>query len=77
MNRYFLPKEFDAEKDYCSEYQYGKNTTHPHWHSGAEIIYVTAGEADVMREMWHGSPCGSFVPETTRRRVIVSHSNPL
>lgn len=29
------------------------------------------------REMWHGSPCGSFVPETTQRRVIVSHSNPL
>lgn len=62
MNRYFLPKEFDAEKDYCSEYQYGKNTTHPHWHSGAEIIYVTAGEADVMfGDCWHTLKAGSLL----------------
>lgn len=62
MNKFFLPKDFNAEKDYCSEYQYGKNRTYPHWHSGIEIIYVTSGEADVLfGDCWHTLKAGSFI----------------
>ena len=50
MNSYFLPKAFDinVNSNYCSDYQYGANTTEPHWHSGAEIIFVVKGEVNVM-----------------------------
>jgi AraC-like DNA-binding protein len=62
MNGFFLPKDFNAEKDYCSQYQYGKNRTHPHWHSGAEIIYVTTGEVDVLfGDCWHTLKKGSLI----------------
>ncbi|MBO5879697.1 MAG: AraC family transcriptional regulator [Clostridia bacterium] len=62
MNKYFVPKEFDAEKDYCSEYQNGENRTFPHWHSGAEIIYVNRGEVKVMfGDTWHTLTAGSLV----------------
>ena len=46
----FLPKPFDinVRDSYCSELQYGTNKTTPHWHSGAEIIYVIEGEVRVM-----------------------------
>ena len=62
MNKFFLPKDFNAEKDYCTDYQYGKNRTYPHWHSGAEIIYVTSGELDVLfGDCWHTLKEGSLI----------------
>lgn len=50
MNKYFLPKDFDISinNDYCCDYQYGTNSTSPHWHSGAEIIFVVNGKVDIM-----------------------------
>lgn len=52
----FLPKTFDLDvgNSYCSDYQRGKNKTLPHWHSGAEIIFVLEGKVDVMfNDSWH------------------------
>ena len=67
MNKYFLPKDFDISinKDYCSEYQYGTNSTSPHWHSGAEIIFVVKGTVNIMfNNSWYTLEKGSmlFVP---------------
>lgn len=56
MDNYFLPKDFDIDIDnnYCSSYQYGTNETSPHWHSGAEIIFVVKGEVNLMfDDSWH------------------------
>ena len=56
MSASFLPKDFDTDidADYCSDYQYGKNSTAPHWHSGAEIIFVVKGKVGVMFDnSWH------------------------
>lgn len=57
MNRtYFLPKDFDINinADFCCDYQYGTNSTSPHWHSGAEIIFVINGTVNVMfNNSWH------------------------
>ena len=62
MNGFFLPKDFNAERDCCSVYQYGKNRTYPHWHSGVEIIYVIAGEADVLfGDCWHTLKKGDLI----------------
>ena len=62
MNQYFLPKEFDKSLDYCSEYQYGENQTLPHWHSGAEIIYVNCGEVSIMfGDKWHTLTSDSLI----------------
>ena len=64
MSKYFLPKAFDISVDdsYCSEYQYGTNTTSPHYHSGAEIIFVIKGEVNVMfNNSWHTLKQGSMI----------------
>ena len=55
-NTCFLPKDFDINinADYCCDYQYGTNSTTPHWHSGAEIIFVIKGTVNVMfNNSWH------------------------
>lgn len=67
MNSSFLPKAFDIDinNSYCSSYQYGTNTTNPHWHSGAEIIFVVKGYVDFMFDnSWHTLKEGSllFIP---------------
>ena len=52
----FLPKAFDIDvnNSYCSDYQYGSNKTPPHWHSGAEIIFVLNGKVNIMfTDSWH------------------------
>ena len=52
----FLPKAFDVDvsTNYCSDYQYGTNKTPPHWHSGAEIIFVIKGKVNIMfNDSWH------------------------
>ena len=52
----FLPKAFDLDvsNSYCSDYQYGANKTPPHWHSGAEIIFVIKGRVNIMfNDSWH------------------------
>ena len=56
MKRYFLPKAFDLDinDNYCSDYQIGKSQTSTHWHSGAEIIFIINGSADVLfNNAWH------------------------
>lgn len=52
----FLPKAFDVDisSSYCSDYQYGSNKTPPHWHSGAEIIFVISGKVNIMfNDFWY------------------------
>jgi len=61
---HFLPKAFDLNinDNYCSDYQYGINKTLPHWHSGAEIIYVVKGKVNVMfNDSWHILEKGSMI----------------
>lgn len=56
MDNFFLPKAFDlnVNSDYCSHHQYGPNETSPHWHSGAEIIFVVRGKVNIMfNNRWH------------------------
>ncbi|MBQ8393504.1 MAG: helix-turn-helix transcriptional regulator [Clostridia bacterium] len=60
----FLPKAFDLDvsNNYCSDYQYGSNKTPPHWHSGAEIIFVLKGKFNIMfNDSWHTLKKGSMV----------------
>ena len=60
----FLPKAFDLDvsSNYCCDYQYGSNKTLPHWHSGAEIIFVTKGKLDIMfNDSWHTLKQGSMI----------------
>ncbi|MBQ8738938.1 MAG: helix-turn-helix transcriptional regulator [Clostridia bacterium] len=60
----FLPKAFDLDVNdsYCSDYQYGTNKTLPHWHSGAEIIFVVKGRVGIMfNDSWHTLEGGSMV----------------
>lgn len=60
----FLPKAFDIDvnNNYCSDYQYGSSKTSPHWHSGAEIIFVLKGKVDIMfNDSWHTLKNGSMV----------------
>lgn len=56
MNTYFLPKAFDVDisAPYCCDRQLGENRTAPHWHSGAEIIFMVKGSAEVLfNNSWH------------------------
>jgi AraC-like DNA-binding protein len=61
---HFLPKSFNLNVNdlYCSDYQFGKNKTFSHWHSGAEIIYVIKGKVNVMfNNSWHLLESGSMI----------------
>ncbi len=56
MNTYFLPKTFDLDihAPYCCTRQHGESQTTPHWHSGAEIIFMVKGSAAVwFNNAWH------------------------
>ena len=56
MDTRFLPKDFDSNihAEYCCDHQRGANSTTPHWHSGAEIIFVVQGRVPVMfNNSWH------------------------
>lgn len=56
MNTNFVPKDFDRDvrAPYCSDRQFGTGQTTPHWHSGAEIIFMVKGTADVLfNNSWH------------------------
>ncbi len=60
----FLPKAFDLDvsNSYCSDYQYGPNKTLPHWHNGAEIIFVVKGTVNIMfNDSWHTLEKNSMV----------------
>ena len=60
----FLPKAFDLDvsNNYCCDYQFGRNKTSPHWHSGAEIIFVLKGNVDIMlNDSWHTLKKGAMI----------------